>query len=427
MQAQKSTVPRRCLLPRSLAAVLVMAAAGIACADEPSPWYVGVSQALTHDSNVYRTPNRQSDTYSSTGLLGGFDQPVSRQRFYGTANVRYNKYNSQGTLDNTSYAVNAGWDWATIEKLSGTLGAYANQSLAGFDNNATVPLTTRNILKTDQLSATGRWGGDGLLTLDASYAHSRVRYSAPEYLSSTSNGDSASIGGSYRLGADLRVGTAFRYTRTESPFAIAIVPAPTGPGDYQSNTSHGRNLDLTLSWASTAQTSVNTRLSWTRQTNTGVSGRDFSGLTGSLAANYAPTAKLAFSVGASRDAGTYASFFNFPTTGTTTPIRGLSESSQTTDSYSLGANYAATAKISLTAGLQYGHARLVDSFAVGAGTTTGERNDNTRSATLGASWAIARSVQLGCNVAHSSRSVSGANGFSYNDDTASCSAQFTLR
>jgi hypothetical protein len=426
MQAQKSAVPRRCV-PRTLATVLSMAGAGIACAEEPSPWYVGASQAVTHDSNVYRAPNKQSDTYSSTGLLGGFDQPVSRQRFYGAANVRYNKYGSQSTLDNTSYGVNAGWDWATIEKLSGTLGGYANQNLASFDNNATVPITTRNILKTDQVSATARWGGDGLLTLDTSYAHSRVRYSAPEYLASTSDGDSASVGATYRFGPDLRVGTGFRYSRTKSPFAVALVAVPTGPDDYQPNTSHGRNLDLTMAWATTAQTGVNARLSWTRQSNSGVSGRDFSGLTGSLAANYTPTAKLAFSASAGRDAGTYASFFNFPTRGTATPVSGLSENSQTTDTYALGASYAATAKIAVNASLQYGRARLVDSVAVGGAGSSSERDDITKSAALGVSWAIARSVQLGCNVSHSSRRTTGANGFGYNDDLASCSAQFTLR
>ena len=133
----------RCPSSRLLIAALAAATCGAVWADEPSPWYVGASQALTHDSNVFRVPNGPSDTYSDTSLFGGFDQPVSRQRFYAAANLHYSKYSSQSALDNTSYGVNAGWDWATIESLSGNLGASANQSLAARDNNTTQALTAR--------------------------------------------------------------------------------------------------------------------------------------------------------------------------------------------------------------------------------------------------------------------------------------------
>ena len=47
---------------------------------DPNPYYLGVSQALTHDTNVTRSPQGPSDNYSSTSLLGGFDQPIGRQR-----------------------------------------------------------------------------------------------------------------------------------------------------------------------------------------------------------------------------------------------------------------------------------------------------------------------------------------------------------
>ena len=114
MQANKKT-SRFCHRP--LIAALATLAGAAAWADEPSPWYLGVSQALTHDSNVYRVPDGVGDNYSSTGLLGGFDQPIGRQRLHGSANIRYNKYQDETTLDNTSYGVAAGWDWETIEKM----------------------------------------------------------------------------------------------------------------------------------------------------------------------------------------------------------------------------------------------------------------------------------------------------------------------
>ena len=426
MPTQKFNVPRSRTLRPVLAALGAAAACG-AWADEPSPYYIGVSQGFTHDSNVYRVPNGTSDSYSSTSLLGGFDQPIGRQRVYGAANVGYNKYRDQTTLDNTSYGVNAGWDWATIEKLSGNVNASANQSLATQYGNTNRPSTNRNVLKSDQIATSVRWNADGLISLYGNYAHSRVRYSAPESFTSQSSGDTASVGTSYRLGPDLRVGAALRFTRTVTPYSIPLVAIPTGPGDYRSSTSNGRNLDLTADWRYSAQTGVNARLSYTRQSDPGTGSGDFSGLTGALSATYAPTAKLGFSASLSRDAGTNGRYFSVIGTPGNAPLTGLSENSQTSDAVSFGATYAATAKIGVNAGLQYRRAKIVDTLGFGATATNQQRNDTLRSASLGLSYAIARNWQLGCNLAHETRDVSGATGFSYSANTASCSAQYTLR
>ena len=65
-------------------------------AADPNPYYVGVGQGFTRDSNVYRIPSGPSDTYSSTSLFGGFDQPISRQRVFGRAGVSLNRYSGRG-------------------------------------------------------------------------------------------------------------------------------------------------------------------------------------------------------------------------------------------------------------------------------------------------------------------------------------------
>ena len=163
---------------RPLIAALAAAAGGGAWAAEPNPYYIGVTQSLTHDSNVFRLPDGSGDNYASTGLVGGFDQSIGRQRVHATANVRDNYYQREKTLNNISYGVSAGWDLVTIENLSGGITVDANQSLASYDNNnAARPTTNRNILKTQQLAARVRWGGVGALNLDGAYAHSRVSYS----------------------------------------------------------------------------------------------------------------------------------------------------------------------------------------------------------------------------------------------------------
>ena len=426
MQSHKMQQAHRAAVVPSLVAALAAAfSTGAWAQEEPSPYYIGITQALTHDSNVYGSPNAISDNYSSTGLRGGFDQMISRQRLYGNANVRYNKYQSETGLDNTSYGVAGGWDWATINELSGTLAATANQSLASLDTTAGSQQNTngeKNLVKSDQLSASVMWGGAAALSLQGAYSHSRVSYSAASYAALASSADSASIGIFYRLGPDIRLGAALRYVRTDSPNGFTPTTGPTEP-----NTSNIRNLDLTADWHVTAQSGVDARLSWTRQTNSNenMTDLDFSGLTGMFTAKYAPTGKTRLSASLSRDVGTNAAFFNNPNAGTTgqTSSTYLTHNSQTTDTLSVTANYLATAKITLNTVASYRRSKIV----YDGGSAPVDGNDDIKSIALGAEYAIARSWQLACKLAHSSRNVSGSSNFSYTDNSLGCSAQLTLR
>ena len=398
--------------------------------EDPSPYFIGARQVLTYDSNVFRVNDGPRDEYSTTSLLGGFDQKISRQRVYMNGNVGRNIYHNQTELNNTSYGVNAGWDWQTIEKLSGSITAGLNRSLANQTDSSTAPQNVSDQVTTQHYGATARWGGDSILTLEGSYAHNKVSYS--EQSTSDSNGDTASVGVYYRAGPTLRLGTALRYSRSETPRGAILAD-----GTFDKNTETGKYLDLLADWQTTAQTSLNSRLSWTRQSNSQIDSRDFSGLTGAISGTYAPTAKVSLSASLSRDAGINGTFFTLspstPTTpGTTepTPVRGLSESSQITNSLSLGANYAATSKISVVANASWRYAKLVDSAPVAGTLTTFERNDNSRLYSLGVTWAIARSWDLGCSYSYSSRDLDAsviAAGVSYTANVASCYAQFTLR
>ena len=414
---------------RPLIAALVAAAAGQAWAAEPNPFYLGATQSVAYDSNVFRVPEstalasgaNRSDTSASTGLVGGFDQSVGRQRFFATSKANLNRYQHNSNLNFTGYGVSGGWDWATIEKLSGGVSVDVNQSLANQNNLSTAqPTTARDLVRTTQLGTRARWGSGGLLNLDAAYSHSRVTYSETPTAEATQ--DSGTLGGSYRAGTTLRLGTAVRLSRSEQAKGILLAP-----GMYAANRTNGRNLDLTADWSPSVQSTVNSRLSWTRQANTGVTSRDFSGLTGSLAGSFAPTSKLNFTTALSRDAGTNASFFNLASLVPGQTVTGLSESSQTTDSLSFGASYAATAKIGVNAGLQIRRSKLVDQLSAGSASISTTATDTNRVASLGSSYAIARNWSLSCNLAHMSRDVSSSTPYGYSANTASCTAQFTLR
>ena len=414
---------------RSLIVALAATAACSAWAAEPNPYYIGVTQSVAYDSNVFRVPEstvlpasaNRSDASAATGLVGGFDQNIGRQRFFGAAKLNLNRYQHNSSLNYTGYGANAGWDWATIEKLSGGFSVDVNQTLANQDNlSTTQPTTARDIVRTEQFATRARWGADGLISLDGAYSHSRVNYS--ENVNAGSTQDSGSLGGTYRAGPKLRLGAGVRLSRSEQAKGIQ-----SAPGVYTANRTNGRNLDLSADWRPIVQSTVNARVSWTNQNNTGLTDRDFSGLTGALSASLAPTAKLSFTTSLSREAGTNASFFNLASAVPGQTISGLSENSQTTNSLSLGASYAATAKISLNAGLQYRSSKLVDQFTAGGAVITANQTDRTRSASLGGNYAIARNWSLGCNLAHMARDVSGRTSYDYSANTASCSAQFVLR
>lgn len=424
----------RPLTLRPMAAVIAAAASCGAWAADGDPYYIGLNQAFTQDSNVFRTPDGPGGLYSTTSLLGGFDQSFGRQRIRASANVGYNKYRDDpqpdptpnpSILNNTSYIVNAAWDWSTVEKLSGSFSFNANQGLATLNNNSNInqPSAERNILNANQFRADLRLGGDGQMSLEGYAAHGRVKYSAPDYFQDEATGNTGSFGAYFRPDADLKLGVAARFTRTVSPYAIA----PTATTDYQSNTEDTRNVDLTLDWRSTAQTNVNARLSWTRLTSYPLDERDTSGLSGVVTANYAPTAKLTFNASASYQPGTYTSFFSSSGSTPGAPVSNLAASSETTTSYSLGAGYAATAKIALSAGYQHSNAKYVNTQTVGGISSSTEFNDVYARMYLGATYELTRNWLFGCNLARETRDVGGSDSFAYSANVATCSAQFTFR
>ena len=395
-------------------------------AQDPNPYYLGVSQGFTHDSNVYRTPSGTSDNYSITSLLGGFDQPIGRQRVFGNANVSANRYQNETRLDHTSYGIASGLDWQTIEKLSGNLNLAMNQRLAAPASSTVVPGTRRNLAQTESIDARVRWGGGARVTLEGGIGYSKLDYSAPQYAYLESTQDSASLAAYYRPGALLRIGVAARVNRTDTPKAAQN---PT-TGAFIGNTVNGRNIDLLADYELSGFFTTNARLSYTKQTNSGISNADFSGLTGNLNLNYFPTAKLSFNLYASRDSGFNSSLANlFVQNGPfLTTVTGLYQNNRVTNSVGLGVGYAATAKIKADAGLRYARAKLLTTLVTTSGVEASpDTTDVSKSAYLGVKYEIARNWGLACQLAHETRDVSGRLTYAYTANSIGCTAQYTWR
>ena len=415
----------------SRVAMAQSAAEPVAGAPAPNPYYVGASEAITHDSNVYRIPSGPGDVYSTTSVFGGFDQRISRQRVFGSATVGLNRYRDQSLLDNTSYDLAAGLSWETIGNLSGNLDLGLRQFLSAPAASAGQPVANRNLARTQTLDTRARWGGPSVLSVEGGYNRSSLDYSAAEYASSESSRDSGSLTLFYRPGAALRLGIGGRVDRTRTPRALFDPVA----GIYQSNTVHGRNVDLFADYDLSTTLSANARLSYTRQTNSAIDGADFTGLTGRLGLNWRPTSRLSFNAYAERDAGFDAAFGNNPNpvagggnVGGITPRTSLYENNRITNTLDLGTIYVVTAKINGIAGARYGQARvLVTSTAATAGSTLPEATDVTKSAYVGANYEILRNWSAACKLARETRAISGGVGYTYASNIVGCSTQLVLR
>lgn len=396
-------------LTLAIAAAFALPGAALA---EANPYYIGVTQAIGHDSNIKKAANGsafESDMYSSTGLVGGFDQPIGRQRVYANASVRRNVFQDFKNENNTGYGLTAGLDWSTIEHLSGSLLLGANRSLSyGSANQAA---TDQNIETNNQFAARVQYGLAELTALEANYSHREVRYSSATYSDSNLGQNAVSVGIKRRLGGQLTIGAAVRATR----------------GHYTVYDFDRNDIDLTANWEATGASTLSARLSYGRQDNSGAT-PDFSGVTGQLNWSYRPTGKLSFVTVLSRDTGAESGFFGYSDPQNAfARTTGATQYNRISTVLALSANYAATAKINANATLRNARRNFDGSAAGPFGPIPFTGSDNLTAVTFGVSYEPTRHWLLGCNASRESRTKDGTGSYAYGATAASCSAQYVIQ
>jgi hypothetical protein len=428
---RRPAATRLATLAASLTATLVAALASGPVAAETSPWYLGVVQSFGHESNLYRIADTQqlssglsrSDNVSVTSLIGGIDQPIGRQRAYGSLNLGMNRYAHNQTLNNESYGLKLALDWETLERLSGTLRVQADQELTQFNSlngvNGNVE-TQKNLVNTELVDAKFRLGRQTKLSFEGGLGYRQRAYSATSYRRHEFNETSGSLGVRYRPSALLDLGASIRQ-------AVADYPnhRQTGVATYESDTLTRQYLDLTANWVPSGLSRLALRVSPTRITYDKSSVSDYSGLTGSADWTWQLTGKTQLQTTLSRDAGQSADAVNLGIFGA-----GVNDTSQVTTALRLKADHELTGKISTYASLTYARRILNQTLvALPAFTlSTQEGSDNTTTATLGARWAVTRSGQLGCDVHNDRRSSSNLSlSAPFNGYGFSCYGQLVLQ
>lgn len=391
---------------------------------ETSPWYVGASQAWLHSSNLLRlsegqaAPEGQSqaDTVSSSSLLGGIDQPFGRQRLFGTLVLRSNRYSHNDLYDNESYAVNGGLDWATAERISGSVKGSANRNLASFTTDQGTRLSKKNLETTKQIDATVRVGVVTALSLEATAGKRSINYSAVEFQSRAFSELSSSFGLRWRADGSSQFGLAVRDTRGHYPWFRPDVNGDAG------DRYERRDLDLSANLQPSGASRVDARLSFGHTEYEQASYRDLSGVTGLLRWSWQAGGRLKLDTRLSRDPGQSSYFLeNFFDPQATVDY------SRVTTALRLRADYEASAKIGLNASLTRAKRSLarLESSVFGSDELTG--SDSTTTIAFGAVWTPTRSLQFGCDLAREKRRSGSALSSAYSDTSVSCSGQIVLQ
>jgi len=368
---------------------------------QTSPWFVRASLGFLYDTNYLRLADGQAtpagyskaDSAVTASLAAGFDQMIGRQRVFATAEVRTARPTSNPSFGSDGYGVNAGLDWSTAERLSGSLRASSDRSLARQDVAAFGFVPERNLQTVSSAEAIFRLGLVTALSAEAAGGWRQVDYSSALYDNREFHETWVSAGLRLRPSAISSLGVALRETRGTYPRYLALPGGAFLADDYR-----GEFVDVTGTYRGSGKTELRARISSGRTRHENATQSDFNGITGSLDWIWEATGKLAFTTTLTREPSQDAYFLSSDPT-----VRPL-EYSRISTGLRVRADYAPTAKIGLNASVAGTHRELSQSIPVAAGgTTIVSGMDRTVVLGLGASWTPVRWLRLGCDVGHEVR------------------------
>lgn len=349
---------------------------------EEWPVSLALSQTLTRDSNVLRdNNNRYADSISSTGLRVSFDKSYGRQRYVASITGVRNRYDKTDEYNNDGFESSAQVSSEFGSNFFGLAGFSASRQLQKPEDQQGSRF--KETVSSRNIKLYGQYGLFGRLSANVSGNFDEAKYDRATF----NDKDSRSI----------RAGIRF------SPSDLLFFDAGyrNGRVDYLNQTANvvdRDDLDLTSQWVVTGFSRLSARLAFTDERSQIDPRRDFSGLTGSLDWTLTPPGKMSYVFSASRDTNN-AGGQSFGNTGFFTSRNFL------TNKLSARANWAATGKISVTAGLGYqGYELERDSNLPGGF----DRNDKSsfKTVDLGFGYQYSRALALQCRLERYDRSQS---------------------
>ena len=303
-----SSFPRHEISGAVLAALALCSTSVLAQdTSEPNPYYIGAAQAFSHDSNVFRAQDGESDIISSTSLLAGLDQPLGRGRVAADLTYTINRFQDQDQLNNNEYNARGRLDWATIERISGDFRAYDRSSLNRYDLESPEGITFKDMVRISGVAAQARIGVVTRWTFDGGAAYDQTRHSASQEENRNLRQGTINGGIRYRPHDLFNVRLGLRYS--EGRYYNYGVDPTTG-GDIEDKVDRD-DIDLSVFWQPTGNSSLNARVSATHENHSQQSARDARTWTGALGYNWIATGKTSFKLELIRDTNAGGSNVDF--------------------------------------------------------------------------------------------------------------------
>lgn len=420
--------PVTCLLPLAAAtfAALGPAAAFAAAESELGPYYFGLTQGFTGDTNVFRAPKDQGnakDLISSTGLVAGIDQPIGRLRLGAKASVNWNNFLKQKQLNNTSHDVLATIEGSTIERLSGDFTVYDRSNLNRYDlSTAEGTSTAKDVLHVTGATLRGRLGVVTMWTIDGGFSYEESDHSLEAFQNRDVRQGAGNVGIRFAPSDLWSVRLGGRRTEGEYP---NFIPSATQTSKDEFTRD---DLDLMFTWVPTANSAIDARISRTKEEHTLQGARDASFVTGLLGYDWTLTGKTRMRFQYARDssAGRADSGLALVTESSDTQVR---------NAFLWRTTWDATSKVRVNAGLGYSRRTLDNAFTLsstgGSASQVTTAKDRLTNVSLSASWQAMRNLRLACGLAYEKRTVDGGQDvdttYPYDVTTGNCNLALTLR
>lgn len=408
------------LLTASSAALLMgWCGSCLAQEDEALPLFLTTSLTLMHDSNLARTPERQSDTVRAAALAAGLSKSYGRQTYLLYGRLTKNQYNRFAELlDNDGKNMNGKVTSEFMSNWLVTLAGQYDENLNSLQDNVVIGNSVqsqviRNIRRYRDTNLSVQYGKSGLWSVVGKLDKNDLAYS--EQREQNADQTSQSLRVYYSPSDLLRFGVGPRFVKTEYPNRTTAT----------SRKVEDSNLDFTTDWRVSGLSSLNALLSLRDTKYTDANGQSTSkgSTTGSLGWVFTPRGSVSYSANLSRR------------TNSDRANGGLGGLASITTDYitntvSLGANWQASAKIKVGANYtrnMYDSSRTVNySQAQLASRNSADSTDSHQDTySLDVQYQLMRSVELGCNLAKYNQ-TRGIGRNEYDGHSTSCSASLTL-
>ena len=283
---------RRCAAGAIAAAPLLVAAQPVTMPTQVSDVLsFEASGAFEHHSNIFRTPTAVSDTVIR-GLIGvRFEREVSLQRFTLFGNLQPVKFLDFSRFDYVGYNVGGQWDWEIGRPVFGTISANYLRDQSPFDLIGGPIKNLRDLWTTRALAGfrlTQSWaviGAVDYLSLSNSAA-----------IVQASNFNTTGVEAGFRYYPGTALDMDFVYRRESGEFPNRQVFDANGnllPAAVDNAYSQDALL-WRLNWRPNPEARYGGTIGYTRRNFETLSQRDFSGITGSLEADFPLTGAVQF-------------------------------------------------------------------------------------------------------------------------------------